>query len=609
MGEAGKDRGSDRPLLVTLFGVSMALYLLLGGRYGSGDTVPTSLATLNLLHHGTVYFDNFRDSYLDQGQAYYFTESLGGHWVSTYPIGASILTFPIYLVLYLGLRLSGAELEITDPSFEPQRLLLQSVAAAVVTALTVVVFYRSSRLKFPPRVALLTTVIFAFATSTWSTSARALWQHGPANLVLVMGFYLLLRAARCPTPRSLGMHLVLAGLCFGFLPSVRPTSALFTIAALAYVIYYYRLRALGFIAGFIAYLPVVGWNVYHFGQLSGGYGRMFGQAPYVLTLSHFVTTALGHLVSPSRGLLVISPVLLLFIPGLGRLRRSPTEPPGDRWLIYALLLAALGIFVQYSFYTVWWAGWSPGTRFMTDLLVPLVYGINYALAGFRAPSPGWPSLGWGWVAPLVGFSLLVQVALVMGATGWQWDPLPIDVNLYPQRVWHLQDSQVVRCLKSLAIPLRGGQRRSPAYLAQLRGTIDQVAVLPYAAEVNPFRDFPDSPSTPALHAGDLVYVRAHLTNQGNQPWFGVHSALIGGETRVRAQWQGEEPPGAEHQLLVLADRVSPGQATVAIGVIKLPEASGTYRLKLDLILEEIADFPALDGSGYGVNLVVQKADT
>jgi hypothetical protein len=60
---------------------------------------------------------------------------------------------------------------------------------------------------------------------------------------------------------------------------------------------------------------------------------------------------------------------------------------------------------------------------------------------------------------------------------------------------------------------------------------------------------------------------------------------------------------------VLADRVSPGQATVAIGVIKLPEASGTYRLKLDLILEEIADFPALDGSGYGVNLVVQKADT
>jgi hypothetical protein len=54
MGEAGKDRGSDRPLLVTLFGVSMALYLLLGGRYGSGDTVPTSLATLNLLHHGTV---------------------------------------------------------------------------------------------------------------------------------------------------------------------------------------------------------------------------------------------------------------------------------------------------------------------------------------------------------------------------------------------------------------------------------------------------------------------------------------------------------------------------------------------------------------------------
>ncbi|MEB3313167.1 MAG: hypothetical protein VKL98_03375, partial [Cyanobacteriota bacterium] len=476
-----------------------------------------------------------------------------------------------------------------------------------VAALSVVVFYRASRLKFSPRVALLTTIAFGFATSTWSTSARALWQHGPANLMLVTGFYLLLRAARRSAPGSLLISLFLAGLCFGLLPSVRPTSALFTIAALVYVVYHYRLRALGFIAGFIAYLPALVWNVYHFGRLSGGYGNMFGQAPYQLTLPHFLITALAHLVSPSRGLLLISPVLLLFIPGLRRLRRSPTEPPADRWLIYALLLAALGIFIQYSFYTVWWAGWSPGTRFMTDLLVPLAYLINYALAGFGETQAGWRSLGFPWFPSLLGVSLLVQVALVMGATGWQWDPLPIDVNLYPQRVWHLQDSQVVRCLKSLAIPLRGSQRRSPAYLAQLRGTIDQVTVLPYSAEVNPFRDFPDRSS--ALHAGDLVYVRAQLTNRGDQPWFGVHSALIGGETRVRARLTGRGALEPEHQLLVLADRVPAGQSTVAIGLVNLPEASGTYRLTLDLVLEEIADFPDLDGSSHGVNLVVQNAGT
>jgi len=333
MGEVGKDRHGDLPLRLALFGVSLTLYLLLGGQYGSGDTVPASLAALNLLQHGTIYFDNFRDSYLgnlNQEPAYYFTESMRGHWVSTYPLGASILTFPIYLVLYLGLQFWGPRLDITDLSFEPLRLLFQSVAAAMVAALTVVVFYQASRLKFSPRVALLTTITFGFATSTWSTSARALWQHGPANLMLATGFYLLLRAARRSAPGPLLMHLFLAGLCFGFLPSVRPTSALFTIAALAYVVYHYRLKALAFIAGFIAYLPALVWNVYHFGRLSGGYGNMFGQAPYRLTLSHFFTTALAHLVSPSRGLLVISSVLLLFIPGLLRLRRSPTEPSADR---------------------------------------------------------------------------------------------------------------------------------------------------------------------------------------------------------------------------------------------------------------------------------------
>ena len=74
-------------------------------------------------------------------------------------------------------------------------------------------------------------------------------------------------------------------------------------------------------------------------------------------------------------------------------------------------------------------------------------------------------------------------------------------------------------------------------------------MLPYSAEVNLFRDFPDSSSAPDLHAGDLIYVKAQLTNRGDQPWFGVHSALIGGETRVWAQWVGQEKLGSEHQLL------------------------------------------------------------
>lgn len=165
------------------------------------------------------------------------------------------------------------------------------------------------------------------------------------------------------------------------------------------------------------------------------------------------------------------------------------------------------------------------------------------------------------------------------------------------------------CMKSLAIPLRGSQMRSPAYLAQLRGTIDQAVVLPYAAEVNPFRDFPDRSSTPDLHAGDLIYVRAQLTNRGDQPWFGVPSALIGGETRLRAQWLGQGQLGSEHQLMVLADRVAPGQSATEIKLVTLPEISGAYQLKLDLILEEIGDFPDLDGSSYGVNLGVQNPGT
>lgn|GEM_PF-2087094 len=59
---------------------------------------------------------------------------------------------------------------------------------------------------------------------------------------------------------------------------------------------------------------------------------------------------------------------------------------------------------------------------MTDLLVPLVYLINYALAGFWETPTGWQSMRFPWFPSLLGFSVLVQVALVMGATRWQCCP-------------------------------------------------------------------------------------------------------------------------------------------------------------------------------------------
>ncbi len=607
MAKLAGNHNRDAIISVCLFSLSIALYLLLGVHYGSGDTVPASLAALNLLQNGTLYFDDFKDGYL--GQGYYFTHSLHGHWVSAYPIGVSILSFPIYLVLYLGLRIFAPSTDITDPSFEPLRIWFESIAAAILTALAVVVFYRASRLKFSPRVALLTTIIFAFATSTWFTSGRALWQHGPANLMLVTGFYLLLQATRQSTPSLLLLRLSLAGVCFGLLPAVRPSSAIFSIAALAYVLYYYRFKALVFIGGFSAYLPVLVWNISQFGQASGGYGRLSGQALYTFTFSHFLTTALAHLVSPSRGLLLISPILLLFIPGLRQLGRSLTEPATDRWLVYTLLLAALGVFIQYSFYTFWWAGYSAGTRFMTDLLVPLVYVINYTVAGFGSGTRGWETLVSKLFWPLVGISLVMQIALVMGTNGWQWDPIPIDSNLYPQRFWHIKDNQVIRCFKSLVVPLRVGETQAPDYLPNLKGTINQVAMVPYGPEINPFRDFENISPEAGFKPGEKIYLRAHLTNRGDKAWFGVHSALLKGESRVRVRLVREGQVKSEDRLFVLADRVLPGQDTVAIGMVKLPEVPGPYQLKFDLVLEVIGYFSPLNGSTHEMNLMIQKGNS
>jgi hypothetical protein len=201
--------------------------------------------------------------------------------------------------------------------------------------------------------------------------------------------------------------------------------------------------------------------------------------------------------------------------------------------------------------------------------------------------------------------LLVQVVLVTGTNGWQWDPIPIDSGLYPQRFWHVKDSQVVRCLKSLVVPLRVGETETPDYLPNLKGTINQVTMAPYGPEVNPFKDFNNVNPEAGFKPGEQIYLRADLTNRGNKVWFGVHSALLKGETRVRVRLVGEGELKSENRLFVLADRVLPGQDAVAIGVVKLPEVPGSYQLKFDLLSELIGYFLPLQGTTHEITLTVQ----
>ena len=99
------------------------------------------------------------------------------------------------------------------------------------------------------------------------------------------------------------------------------------------------------------------------------------------------TGALGLLVSPSRGLLVFSPVVLVALAGFRPMREEGWQSD-LRWCA----LAAAAQFGLYAFYSVWWGGHTYGPRYM--LRPPAVAGA-VGRGGHRRPSRQSPREGRG----------------------------------------------------------------------------------------------------------------------------------------------------------------------------------------------------------------------
>ena len=582
-----------------IFVTCVFIYLANGDEFylGSSDNTPNTLLAFNWLENHSLNFNNFADKFSIEGEhSYFFSEGLNGDLTSRYPIGAAIITFPLYVVFFLYLKLASLIhslttgtpsnlLDLTSQDFTDYRIAFSKLAGTLATALSSVLFYLTLRLKFNRGVALISIFIFAFGTSSWALNSQDLRQHTISNLVLITIIFCLMKADRTQNKKR-RVLLFLAGVFCGLLPSVRLTSGLFSLAATIYTLYAFRKEAIYFLLGLPSVILHFAWNAYYFGWgnlISGGYVEQFENRPssYKFTIEQFTAAAPGLLISPSEGFFVYSPVLLFSIPGAWQVFKLRSGR--DEKLLLCLFIAAIGLFINYSFYGSWTGGSeSYGCRFLTDTLPVVCFLVAYFLAtlasGLRQAKTRATQALFAIFLLSILFSTSVQAIGVYTSTDWGVSPVPVLFDR--SRLWHVSDSQIERHFRNLVARITEPIKDTRQHVLGLNGTVEKLEILSREGELI------GSDSGFEVYSKQRRIVRVTLRNTGQSQWFGYQTGMSGiGETKLRISFvseDGNKLKPREGKDLNISGKPKPGEQTEALARVMFPKKPGNYRMEFEL---------------------------
>jgi hypothetical protein len=409
-------------LAVVLF----LVYNANGREIGNFDSQPTKYAARELLLRGTLGLNHVVGSFPELGTRSGFVSARDGRYRSAYSpvpaIAAAAIVWPLWKTGAVDIRAPQA------PG------LIAVIAASFLAALSGALVYLLARRRLARGSALLVAIAFALGTGMWPTVSQTLWQHETTIFGLTMAVYAFCRTEiRLRDAVVIGLGLALAG-----------TSRMQVSPAILILLVGTAVRAPRGAAGLAAAITTTAAcvmmiiNIRWFGSplgaaplLEGLHGAVHGQT-HSFALS---TTGLGGLLfSPSRGLLIYSPVVLVAAAGIPASLRGWRENPLG-WC----LAAASAQYLFYGSYSVWWGGHTFGPRYMLDIL-PLLAPLG--VAGFaRLHSPQRRAMA----GVALAFSLVVSASGAFSYPHDRWNTDPVSVDRDHTRLWDWADSQIVRC--------------------------------------------------------------------------------------------------------------------------------------------------------------------
>jgi len=331
---------------------------------GTGDTFAAPYVSLSLVREGDFDLNEFgwaRGDFKSIDPAGNGAVRAGARLVSKYPPMSSLLATPLFATFLFVPRLG----------FPDNEFLLSQIgkmAATVFAALSVVSVYLAVRWT-RRRWAVFVAGIYAFCTCTWFVS-QALWQHPACEMALAFALCCLVRAEqdrRFLAPLGFALALALAA---------RHASVGIVGVLGAYAVWRHREAWPRLVIGALPVSVVqLAYNCYCFGSpLATGYQAEAWRAWQTPLAAGLV----GHLIGPSRGLLVFSPFLVFVVVGLRCAWQGRRDSTTAR-LVTVSGLAAGAHLLLLSKWSPWHGGMSYGYRMIVEICPLLVFVLAFGL--------------------------------------------------------------------------------------------------------------------------------------------------------------------------------------------------------------------------------------
>jgi MFS family permease len=388
----GEQRREKR-IAISLFLLLLLCYIYTLPRWADQNQNSRLDMVVAVVDDGTFRIDDYVENTVDYAK-------VGEHYYSDKAPGAAFLGIPVYALLKsffdlpimdslmsrlannealkATLREEGTGLLEHKVRFAIAQTVLTFVASALPTALLGVLMYRLLA-RFTTRSWPRMGVVLGYGLLTPAFAyAGAFYGHQLSAACLFTAFYLVFVGTKpLPTRSLLAVGFLLSYSVITEYPSV-------LIAGILFLYIFYRLsdqRRIGwvFLAGA---LIAAGWMIYNtavFGsplELGYSHSELWNEQHHTgfmsLTWPRW-EVIWGITFSPFRGLFVLSPLLLLAVPGFILWWRSGEH----RIEFWVALVSVLAMFLFNSSSIMWWGGFTIGPRYLLPMLpfmaLPMIF--------------------------------------------------------------------------------------------------------------------------------------------------------------------------------------------------------------------------------------------